>query len=438
MRLKLYKVKSTDCLRHFLLFLAWLTVLVPVSLRSQEAITISWHSFNGTVRGPKIWNFPINRSDLLYDYRNNASMFDALDSLMRNNSVRTTVDTVYIMSAASPIAQADYNRSLSQRRAEVLRDYLIRKYGTDRNRFCISAPGIDWDGFRAIMERTLSFPHRKDILELLDSRYDENSKIWMIRNVGGEPVQQKLINEIYPQLQYVSVIFRFADGSYVSKNTGSSPLKQLLDERFPVISRDTVYIHHFHTDTIYEVKHSDDVKRKSLRPFAIKTNLLYDAALLPNLSVEFPISKSWSVAVNGAFSKWDTNSPRYWSHQINYAGLEARHWWNNDGNSGLLNGWFAGLYFTGGVYDLRLFTKSLDDYGYLSHWSWSAGFTGGYSLPLSGKLNLEFSFNAGYLTGEYHAYNRSRCKDCYPERKTGLLNYWGPTGAGVSLVYMIK
>lgn len=143
MRLKLYKVKSTDCLRHFLLFLAWLTVLVPVSLRSQEAITISWHSFNGTVRGPKIWNFPINRSDLLYDYRNNASMFDALDSLMRNNSVRTTVDTVYIMSAASPIAQADYNRSLSQRRAEVLRDYLIRKYGTDRNRFCISAPGID-------------------------------------------------------------------------------------------------------------------------------------------------------------------------------------------------------------------------------------------------------------------------------------------------------
>jgi hypothetical protein len=103
-----------------------------------------------------------------------------------------------------------------------------------------------------------------------------------------------------------------------------------------------------------------------------------------------------------------------------------------------LFGHFAGLYFTGGVYDLRLFTKSLDAYGYLSPWSWSAGAVYGYSIPLSTKMNLEFSLNAGYFTGAYSAYNRSRCTDCYPERQTGRKSYWGPTGIGVSLVYKIN
>ncbi|WP_459952311.1 DUF3575 domain-containing protein [Dysgonomonas termitidis] len=264
--------------------------------------------------------------------------------------------------------------------------------------------------------------------------------------------------QMWNLLQYVSVRLKMKDGSYIHRGN-ASPLKSLLEGYRPALPvRDTVYIYteKLVRDTVYIEKSAFRIKkdtvyaavpvvrlaRNGYRPLrgkaplrlALKTNLLYDLALLPNLSVEMPVAGHWSVAVNGAFSKWDTKSPKYRSHQVNYAGLEVRRWWGNRQGSPL-NGHFAGIYFTGGVYDLRLFTKSLDSYGYLSHWSWSAGAVYGYSLPLSAKLNLEFSVNAGYFTGEYHAYNRSRCTDCYPERKTGTRNYWGPTGAGVSLVY---
>jgi hypothetical protein len=171
-------------------------------------------------------------------------------------------------------------------------------------------------------------------------------------------------------------------------------------------------------------------------PFVLKTNLLYAAALLPNVGIEAPLGRWGSVSVYGAFSRWDTKHPHYWSHQVNYVGVEGRRWLN-DGTSSRLNGWFAGAYFMGGVYDLRLFADDVDDYGYWSRWSWSTGLSGGYSLALSRRLNVEFSLHAGSFTGQYSAYNRSRCRDCYTERRTGRRHYLGPTGAGVSLIYRI-
>jgi hypothetical protein len=173
-------------------------------------------------------------------------------------------------------------------------------------------------------------------------------------------------------------------------------------------------------------------------PLTVKTNLLYTAALLPNVAVEFPFGGDWSVSMCGAFSKWDSGSPYYQSHQINYAGAEFRYWWRPAPDAPYLNGWFAGIYYKEGIYDLRLFPKqSIESLGYLSRRTWSTGLSGGYSMPLSPRWNLEFGLHAGYLTGGYHAYNRSRCRDCYPERKTGALRWFGPTGAGVSLAYRI-
>ena len=63
--------------------------------------------------------------------------------------------------------------------------------------------------------------------------------------------------------------------------------------------RDTVYIHTRDTlcirDTVTVIA---PVKK---RPFcmAVKTNLLYDAVLIPDIGVEFCLGKNWSVAGNG-------------------------------------------------------------------------------------------------------------------------------------------
>jgi hypothetical protein len=213
-----------------------------------------------------------------------------------------------------------------------------------------------------------------------------------------------------------------------------------LHKNFRYILTEIVFLYTVAASCAYARQRVDVIYRQGSAardfPLAVKTNLLYDAALLPNVGVEAPLGLRWSVAVYGAFSRWDTKRPHYWSHQVNDAGVEGRRWLGS-GAQGRLNGWFAGAYFTGGVYDLRLFTDDSEDYGYLSRWSRSAGVSGGYSLALSRRWTLEFNLKVGYLTGRYSAYNRSRFRDCYPERYRGVLHYTGPTGGGVSLVYRI-
>jgi hypothetical protein len=168
--------------------------------------------------------------------------------------------------------------------------------------------------------------------------------------------------------------------------------------------------------------------------FYLKTNLLYGLALLLNLSVEAPFDDRWSAQLSGSWSWWDSGSTSYWTHRVQWVGLGFRRWFQpHDGRP--LAGHFAGVYASGGNYDLRLFPKDLASYGYQSRWSWSAGIAYGYVKPLSGRLSLEFSVSAGYFGGKYKAYNLVRCTSCYPERDRGTRHYFGPTSAGISLVY---
>ncbi|MDR1882333.1 MAG: DUF3575 domain-containing protein [Prevotella sp.] len=388
----------------------------------------------GAGTASKVCYFPFDSADLLRDYADNRDMLGTLDSLLRTEEIVAGIDTIQIIAGCSPEGSEEYNLDLALQRARAIHAYLRWQHRAVAERYPldIKPAGIDWQGYDAL----------------------KNS---------GRNLSEK---QMWDLLQYASVRLKMKDGSYIPGGDGS-PLKRLAEDglaSLPALSgrvhRDTVYIYRDRLvsvhDTVYiERSREKDKYRKTLhapdtltgpvlssvfrRPFrlAVKTNMLYDLALLPNFSVEAPFARDWSAVLNTAFSKWDSKSPAYWSHQVNYAGLEIRRWWGNRHDSPLL-GHFAGLYLTGGVYDLRLFTKSLDAHGYLSPWSWSAGAVYGYSIPLSTKLNLEFSLSAGYFAGEYSAYNRSRCTDCYPERQTGRKSYWGPTGVGISLVYKIN
>ncbi|MDR0510534.1 MAG: DUF3575 domain-containing protein [Rikenellaceae bacterium] len=203
------------------------------------------------------------------------------------------------------------------------------------------------------------------------------------------------------------------------------------------IYRQTVVVHDtlnvVRTDSVMQWSDFDD-KRSFF--IAVKTNLLYDIALLPNLSVEYPFGSRWSAVLNGYWSWWDSGSPRYRSHRIQMLGAEARYWLREH-DERPMEGFFVGLYVLGGNYDLRLFPKSLESLGYLSLWSWSAGATGGYSMRLAARFDLEFALGLGYFGGRYRAYDRSRCADCYPYKGRGKIDWWGPTNAAVSLVYRI-
>lgn len=177
-----------------------------------------------------------------------------------------------------------------------------------------------------------------------------------------------------------------------------------------------------------------------LPPFALKTNLLFDLATALNFEIEFPIYNKFSVAAEWVFPWWTLDNHTVNSKrsrlQILNGNLEARYWFGNRNNKGLLNGWFAGVYGGGGLYDVEWKGKGVQGEFFIA-----AGLSGGYSHRIARHLSLEYSLGIGVLSTDYRSYKAHFCEDdsWYAIRdKRGRYTWIGPTKAKVSLVWMIN
>jgi hypothetical protein len=365
-------------------------------------------------------------------------MLNALDSLLNDPSVYPRIDSIIVTAAASPIAGRKYNDRLSIKRAAALKDYMMREHPCLDPGCIYTYPiGIDWEGFRALVNEDKELPSRREILSLLDQEPDKDLILDKLRTLGGKENYDYLLNKIYPLLQYATFYIRLKNGAYIPSATGS-PLKMLIErDTIREIIHDTIYLEKLVPLPVEMPEVAPDLSVKKPFYLALKTNMLYDLALLPNLSLEIPIGKKWSVVLDGKWSWWNTWTPTYYYHRIQVAELDVRYWFGNR-TSEPLHGFYLGLYGMGGTYDIRLFTKNIAETGYLSNWSYSAGFTGGYSKALSKRLNLEFGLGLGYFGGTYKTYNRSDYFNHFPHLNTYKSSYVGPTQAGISLVWWIS
>lgn len=177
---------------------------------------------------------------------------------------------------------------------------------------------------------------------------------------------------------------------------------------------------------------TDGIKDAAPSRIAVKTNLLYDAILIPNLGIDYEFIPGWSIAANGMYARWSkASSHRYW--HINGADIELRKWWHSaDGNHRpYLTGHHVGLYFQAGSYDIGTGSR-----GYVSSGpTFNAGATYGYSLSVSNHFNIDFSLSVGYLWGKYKKYVPQ--DGCYVWMRTSNRRWVGPTRAEISLVYFI-
>lgn len=180
----------------------------------------------------------------------------------------------------------------------------------------------------------------------------------------------------------------------------------------------------------------DDYRKSELvRPaFALKTNLLFDAAITPNIEVErwFGRSARFSLMAE-AWMPWWSNSDDSKVYELFNAGLEWRVWMHHDNGyyRRPLTGHFLGLYGSGGYYDLQH-----TDNGHRGEF-YSAGLTYGYACRIARRFNLEFSVSAGYVGGPYKSYHPMPGTDYLVLNHSDHLNYWGPTKAKISLVWLI-
>lgn len=175
---------------------------------------------------------------------------------------------------------------------------------------------------------------------------------------------------------------------------------------------------------------------KSAIQTGLRTNLLYDAMLIPNAGVEVALGTNWSVAldVKGA---WWSSQTHHKSWRYFGCDISGRRYFNIKGVK--LSGHHLGAYLQICSYDFRLGEK-----GYIggtpslkifNHPTLGAGIEYGYTLPVGHSLAFDFSIGLGWAGGQTVEYTTMDRHDVW--LRTVNRNWFGPTRAAVSLIYYL-
>lgn len=164
---------------------------------------------------------------------------------------------------------------------------------------------------------------------------------------------------------------------------------------------------------------------------ALKTNILYWTTLTPNIGAEIAFAKKHSAQLFYGLNPWKTTggrSTRHWVLQPEY-----RYWFCET-----FNGWFVGAHLMGGEFNVAEvdlpfnILKDLKDHRY-EGWFVGGGVTAGYQWMISPHWNVEASVGLGY---DYIKYDKYKCGICGEKVKSSHSNYFGPTKAVLSFVYI--
>ena len=174
---------------------------------------------------------------------------------------------------------------------------------------------------------------------------------------------------------------------------------------------------------------------------AVKTNLLYGAGTLtPNLGVEFGLGKRTTLDISGGYNPWNLDGTptdnKKWVHYL--VQPEFRYWLCER-----FNGHFFGVhglfgeYNVGGIEIPSLFGgDALMDKNFRYDGTvYGGGLSYGYNWMWSKRWGMEFTLGIGAAYFEYDKYG---CDMCADQVGTGSKFYFGPTKAGISLVFLIK
>lgn len=174
----------------------------------------------------------------------------------------------------------------------------------------------------------------------------------------------------------------------------------------------------------------------------IKTNLVNDVLLSPNLGLEIGLAPKWTLQLSGEYNGWkiksdDSNSgfAHQWEHW--FAEIEPRYWFCKR-----FAGHFISINAIGGEYDFAhlglkgtLLGSNFDDLNTHRYKGWAvgAGFNYGYAWPVAKHWNIEAEIGIGWLWTRYDKY---KCSDRNKRIEKGYHNYVGPTKLAVNLEYL--
>ena len=365
-----------------------------------------------------------DRIDLQEDYLDNAlQMFRIREFLNRSSRI----DSIVIYTYASPEGSSKRNKWLSERRAEVAKDYVLSQLPNDSvllpKNIILRPMGENWDGLEEELKNNYHKPNRDKVLWIMRAKLPTETKKWFLQSLDDGYTYNWIIHHHMPALRVATWICVYA------------PYEPLHLDTVPELMANMEELPPLGSTALLPVSLASAFYRKSTL-LALKTNLLYDAVTALNVELEVPIGKRFSVMVEDVFPWWSFGPKgNKYCLQLWSMGIEPRWWFYRKGMSDRLQGHFVAPYVMSGKYDFQWDT-SICYRGY----GWSVGLTYGYSMPLCKWLNMEFSMSIGYLRATYQRYQPSSDYEyLYKDpANAGLMSYIGPTKLKVSLVVPIK
>lgn len=325
-----------------------------------------------------------------------------------------THDTLTITAAASPDGKSGYNLILSRRRAESVRDYLLRSVpGLTADRIRIDAVGEDWAGLKSLVLKDSRFPNREIVLDIIDSDHRDDTKEMSLRAIPG--VFGYLIkNHLY----------------YLRSATLAIPVRPPFDS-IPgsVTLPPYVEIPAGGGSVAYPAPAEPEIRKLVA---AFRTNLLVPAM---NAGLEVPIGNSWSVAADYYFPWiWPPKKNR-WCVEMLALNLEGRYWFGRNRTwDDRLSGHSVGLYAGAGYYDFEADWKGRQGEFI------NVGLDYLYALPVGKRKNirLEFSLGLGYIRSWVRPYEvKEEFGALIRDPEELRVNWFGPTKLSVALVVPI-
>ena len=410
-----------------------MVVLMPTTLLANAYAASIQDSLRTTIY------FRPGYSLLELSYRDNAANMKALTQGIQTIKGNPCVQLqhIRILSAASPEGNSALNKRVAKRRGERLRDYLKETLVLPDSIFTVSSAGEDWQGLASLIAKEKT-PWRNKALQII-----RHTPEWVTRNGkvvdgrkrqlqnldGGKAWKYMLDNHFYTLRTGAVVVCEVK--TLTAESTPSAAEASLEQARSEQASQQSASQSPSSPPfpAIPSQVHPESQSPPVASYFALKSNLLYDALLVPNLSLEASIGSGWTLGAGGMLAWWSKDAKhRYW--RIYGGDLEIRKYFGTLSKSKPLQGHHLGIYGDFLTYDFEFGAK-----GYQSKATYAAGIKYGYSHPIANRLNLDFALGIGYLHSNYKTYVPR--DGCYVYQETKKRKWLGPTQAEISLVWLL-
>lgn len=184
-------------------------------------------------------NFRQDSHTIRPDYKDNRAQLDTVKNSIE--AVRDDRDLeitgIFITGYASPEASEAYNKALSQRRADALREWIAADEDIDLSLVHSEGKGEDWNGFVSSLDGVRMLAGLDRIKRIISENEDRNDWAELQIQKLDDEIYRRLLNEVYPPLRRLE--YRI---EYNVKNFTLEEARQMLDERPDLLSLQEIYM----------------------------------------------------------------------------------------------------------------------------------------------------------------------------------------------------